>query len=194
MLPIRVLKMKETARIVTLFGLLFALSLTCYSKPKDVLGWRGARWGMSDKDIVKVFGSRAEKLRQLELYGSGHLGYIIPGIKLKGQTFTALFQMAGGRTAGAVDTLSEVHVRLDQTESRVPRDDVFNSLGSLLTQQYGAPDSRKDERPSETPIRFLHLSRTWRFPTTTVQLLCAWDRYSSKITIRYFPTDGKAEW
>lgn len=181
--------MKQLARAVTLLMLLVSVSWPCYSKPKDVLGWQRTRWGMYDEDIVRVFGSKAEKLPQLELYGSGHLGYVVPGINLKGQRYSAYFQMDG---AGK---LSEVDVRLDQMESRVPRDDVFNSLESLLTHQYGVPDSKKDERPSETPIKFLSLRRTWRFPTTTVELLCDWDNdHRSGVMIRYFPSNVKTEW
>lgn len=181
--------MKQIARIAILVVVLLTLSSTTYSRPEDVLGWEGTRWGMSGEDIVKLFGGRVEKQPEFQLYGSGVLGYIVAGIIIKGELYAAYFQMDGA------DKLSEVHVRLQQMESPVPREDVFQSLEALLTEQYGAPDNRTDERSPKTSIESLNLSRTWRFPTTTVELSCSWDRIDSRsfsgVRIDYFPSRGK---
>jgi len=180
--------MKRLAQIVPLFGLFFALSSVCYSQPKDVLGWQDARWGMSDSDIAATFGIKLQKQRETTLYGyNGTLSYILPGIKLNGQEFSAYFQMAA-----ATDTLKGVYVVLDQRRSQVPREDVFNALESSLTLKYGPPHRKKDERPTKTPIEFVSLSRTWKFPTTTVGLSCQWNSdNSSQVVIHYFPSNLK---
>ena len=181
--------MNHIARTVTSFGLLLAFSQVGSSGPKDLFGWQGTRWGMSSQEIVKVFGSKAKKLPRWQLYGDGYLEYIVPGINLKGGMYTAYFMMDAGSSK-----LREIHLRLDQMESPVPRDDVFDGLNSLLTHQYGAPTRKDDERSPEVPIKSLRLSRTWKFPTTTVELFCQWDSgHSSLVTIRYFPSKLKSD-
>jgi hypothetical protein len=184
---VRIFEMKQTARVVSLFGLLFALSSACFSRPKDVLGWELARWGMTDQDIVRVFGSKAKKQPDFEQYGSGLLGYIVTGINLRGHRYAAYFRMDEGK-------LGEVDVRFQQMQSRVPREDLFNGLESLLTHRYGAPDGKTDERSSEKPIKFLSLVRTWRFATTTVELSYGWNEpSSSNLMVRYFPSNAREE-
>src|SRR5258708_6552003 len=161
--------MNPTTRAAAVFGLVIALTSVGHSKPKDVPGWRSARWGMTTAQLVQALGSQAQKQPTWELYGDGSYEYLVPGIKLQGQSFTGFLVMNQEGKLGAVD------VRLDEMESSVPREDVFNKLESLLTKRYGAPDSKKDERPSKAPIQTLTLSCTCRFPTTTLNPRCYCD-------------------
>jgi hypothetical protein len=178
--------MKKTGRILILFWLWLALSAPCYSQPKDVLGWQDARWGMSEKDIVRVFGSKLRKLPKRKAFLKWHVDYVIPEFELENNIYTLFFQMDDD-----TNKLAQVLIRLNEQESRIPREQTFNSLESLLAREYGAPSDKRDDRYSFL-VKFhgIDLNRTWKFPTTTVELGYGWDDqiYASLLTIRYFPT------
>jgi len=165
---------------IALFAILFSVPASSQSKPKDVLGWEGIRWGMTAEDIPTLFGSRAKRVPSVELYGDWYYLYTVP-VNLKGQTYTAILLM-DHLTA----KVARVDIRLDQYESPVPRGDVFNSLEAMLTQQYGQPDSKKDERQTDQR----RIGRTWKFQTSTVELWLYWhnDDHSSNVGISYYPT------
>lgn len=165
---------------IALFVILFGVTASGQSKPKDVLGWEGTRWGMTAEDIAKLFGSRAQRVPSVELYGKWYYLYTVPVI-LTGQTYTGILLMDS-----ATNKLVRVEIRLDQYESPVPREDVFNALDGMLTQQYGQPDSKKDYRRSDPS----GIGRTWEFPTSTVELFLYWykDDHSSNVGIKYYPT------
>jgi hypothetical protein len=170
-------------RIVTIAFvlILFSLAASSQSKPKDVLGWEGSRWGMSAEDISKLFGSRAERVPSIEVYGDWYYLYTVP-VSLKGQTYTAILLMDY-----ATAKLVRVDIRLDQYKSPMPREDVFNALDAMLTQQYGQPDSKKDENKTDQRRN----GRTWKFPTSTVELWLYWDNdnhQDSNVGISYYPT------
>ena len=46
----------------------------------------------------------------------------------------------------------------------------------------------KDAHPDD--FKFIHLRRSWRFKTTTIELAYGWDSQidASLLTVRYFPT------
>lgn len=157
----------------------------CYSQPKDVAGWENSRWGMSDKDLVAAFGSRLQKLPKREAFLGWHSDYVI-STESGGGVYTVFFQMASD-----TNKLSQVLVRLNEMESKTPREDVFNLLASSLGNDYGKPTAQTNERYRFlTKFNGMALSRTWKFPTTTVELGYDWDDqiYASTLTIRYFPT------
>ena len=178
--------MKESAVTVTLLGVVLVLSPPCYSRQKDVFGWQSARWGMSNEDIVRVSGSRLKKLPKSEVFLGMHVDYVIPEFDLQGKKFTVYFQIDD-----ATNKLSQILIRLNEQKSRVPRKEIFNSLESLLTREYGKPlDKRDDTRSSSIDFSFVDLTRTWKFRTTTIELAYGWDNQidASLLTIRYFPT------
>ena len=152
-----------------------------YSQAKDVLGWENSRWGMSDKDLVAAFGSRLQKLPKREAFLKWHTDYVI-STQSGGVVYTVFFQMADD-----TNRLSQVLVRLNEMESKTSREDVFKLLASSLGHDYGEPTAQTNER-----YRFLSkfngmaLSRTWKFPTTTMELAYDWDDqiYASTLTIR----------
>lgn len=173
--------MKRIATLA-LVSLLFSLAASTQSKPKDVLGWEGTRWGMTAEEIAKLFGSRAERVPSVEVYGNGYYLYTV-ATNLKNQTYTAILVMDY-----ATAKLSRVDVRLDQYQSPAPREDVFKALDAMLTEQYGAPDIRTDQSSSNE----VHLSHVWKFQTSTVELWLYWDNrdrpVSSNVGISYYPT------
>ena len=59
------LQVEGAAITVTLLVMLL-LSPPCYSQEKDVFGWEGARWGMSNEDLVRAFDARLKKLPKSE--------------------------------------------------------------------------------------------------------------------------------
>lgn len=76
-------------------------------------------------------------------------------------------------------------------KSRVPREQLFENVASLLARKYGNPKKLDDSQfhPSDK-VKIIDMSRIWKFPTTTVELGYTWDDqiYASLLTIRYFPT------
>ncbi len=185
-LMVRNIEMMKINRILSLLGLLFLLSAPGFTQPKDVLGWQDARWGMSEKDIISVFGLKAKKLPERQLFLGRYVDYAIPEFVIAGKMFTVFFQMDNDS-----NKLSQVLVRFNEMKSRTSREDIFNRLVSSLAREYGAPSVKSDERQSFL-VKFnrIRLNRTWKFPTTTVELNYGWDSqiYASLLTIRYFPT------
>ena len=160
--------------------------VTCRAQQRDVLGWENSRWGMSETNLVNTFGSRLTKLPEPKSFLNLDTNHVAT-LELAGEPFTVFFQM-NKRT----NTLSQVLVRLNEMESRLPREELFNKLDSQLTRQYGSATSRSNERNFISTIKSVYLSRTWKFPTTTLELYYGWDSqiYASLLTIRYFPTDA----
>lgn len=183
--------MKETAVSLALLGLLCMLSFLCYSQQNDVAGWEQFRWGMSNEDIVRVAGPRLKKLPKSEVFLGMHVDYVIPQFQLEGENFTIYFQIDN-----ATNKLSQILIRLNQQKSRLPREEIFNSLESFLARQYGKPmDKRDDRRSSSIDFSFVDLTRIWKFPTTTIELAYGWDNQidASLLTIRYYPTKARQQ-
>jgi hypothetical protein len=173
-------------KAILLAAALLLSGVTCRAQQQDVLGWENSRWGMSETNLVTTFGSRLTKLPEPKSFLDLHTNHVAT-LKLAGEPFTVFFQM-DNRT----NSLSQVLLRLNEMESRVPREELFNKLDSQFTRQYGSRTSRSDERDFKSTIKSVYLSRTWKFPTTTVELYYGWDSqiYASLLTIRYFPTDA----
>lgn len=182
------LQVKGAAITVTLL-VLHLLIPPGYSQQKDVFGWEGARWGMSNEELVSAFDERLKKLPKRELFLGLHVDYVIPEFKLQGKEFTVYFQISN-----TTKKLSQILIRLIEQESPEPREKIFSNLESWLNRQYGKPQDLIDERRrSSDGFLFIDLTRIWRFPTTTVELGYSWDNQvdASLLTIRYFPTRVK---
>ena len=179
--------MKRLAKILFILTLLLFVSASCYARPKDIVGWQGARWGMSENDILRTFGSQLTKLPKRERFAGRHVDYVIKDFSLEGNVYTVFFQMDG-----QTDKLGQILIRLNEMETRTPRGDAFNHLALLLTARFDTPTEKSDQTFDETIINYrsMYLTRTWRFPTSTVELYYGWDNqiYASLLSIRYFPT------
>jgi hypothetical protein len=176
---------KYYRQILSLLGLILALSASGSSQT-DLAGWRAARWGMSDSDILRTFGTQLKTLSKPQRFREQHVDLIIPDLKINDHLFTVFFKM-DDRT----DKLIEVLIRLNEMKSRNRRDDLFSELEMVLTKDYGAPGSKVNKK--ETPLakyEYWDLRRIWRLPTTTVELDYLWDNssYASTLGIKYFPT------
>jgi hypothetical protein len=178
--------MKTAAVTIRLFLLLLVLISPCYSQERDVLGWQDTRWGMSNEDIERVYGSKLKKLPKPEKFLAWHADHVIPEFELESEKFTVFFQIDN-----ATNKLSQVLIRLNEQKSQIPREEIFSRLESMLVREYGSPlDKRDDRRSSVIDFSFVELSSKWRFPTTTIELAYGWDNQidASLLTIRYFPT------
>lgn len=182
----RIPELRNFTRIFLALGLLFILGSNCVAQRRDILGWAGARWGMSEAELLKAFNSRLKKLPSRMEFMAQYADYVIPEFKLKGESFTVYFQMDK-----STNKLSQVLVRLNEQVALTPREQLFNRLASSLSREYGKPTGQKDERYSfMQKYKGIELERTWKFPATTVELGYGWDDqiYASLLTIRYFPT------
>ena len=182
----RIPEMRNIIKVFLTVGLLFVFCSDCFPQRRDVPGWQDARWGMSEAELLRVFNSRLKKLPEREAFLAWYADYVIPEFKLEGESFAVYFQM-DKRTG----KLSQVLVRLNERVARTPREKLFNALASSFAREYGKPSEQKDERYSfKQKYKGVELGRTWKFPTTTVELSYGWDDqiYASLLTIRYFPT------
>ncbi|HSP64403.1 MAG TPA: hypothetical protein VLQ90_15540, partial [Pyrinomonadaceae bacterium] len=107
-------------RAFTLVALTLLLAPFCFSQPRDVLGWETARWGMSNQNLVSAFGTRLQKLPKPLTFLKWHADYVLTR-EIDGRTYTVFFQMAND-----TNKLSQVLVRLNEMESRTPREGIFN--------------------------------------------------------------------
>ncbi len=178
--------MKNIGRVAIAAAVLLTLSAPCYTqrRARDVPGWESTRWGMSEAEILSVFGSRLRKLPKREKFLNLHVDYVIPEYELEGGTYTVFFQMDN-----KTEKLSQVLIRLYEQKVRTPRVEIFDSLAASLKQQYGEPDGKKDDSYSFGKFKGVEMSRTWKFPTTTIELGYDWDNqiFASLLTISYSP-------
>ena len=141
---------------------------------------------MSENDITKLFGSRLYRLPARDEFVGLYVDYVIPDFRLDGNIYTVFFQMNH-----PTNKLDQILIRLNEMETRNPREDAFNNLDRLLTNQYGVP-RKSDQKWSEPILKYqsMYLTRTWKFRTSTVELYYGWDNqiFASLLSIRYFPT------
>ena len=177
--------MNDRFKIAVAVALLILGSTFVSAQSRDILGWQGTSWGMSQRDLEDLFGSRLQKLPKREAFFWRHVDYVIPEFLLDGNTYTVFFQM-DDRT----NKLDQVLIRLNEMETRNPREEEFNRLDRLLTKEFGNSTEKSDEKHSEPLVKYrsMYRSRTWKFPSSTIELYYGWDNqiYASLLSIRYF--------
>jgi hypothetical protein len=85
---------RRSLRGVTLALAVGAAIATAHGAEKDVLGWEGARWGMDESEISRVFSSRV--LVPLAAGRSGETALNIPGYVFLGCPFDVSFRFVDG--------------------------------------------------------------------------------------------------
>lgn len=141
------------------FGLICALPT--FGQQKDVQGWREAKWGMTENEILEAFKGEAVRLDKIEEWGQLNL-YAFIGINnydIDGNKYGVYFAM--DKTA---KTLKRIQIYLLDTTSGLVRNR-FRDLEKLLTEKYGAP-SFKDA--SDKILNKIVVS--WNFPSTIIEL------------------------
>jgi hypothetical protein len=143
----------------------FALALALaagrtIAQPADIEGWRGARWGMTEAALERVFGDRLARLPGRWIYGGAYATRLIEEVSIGDQRFRAIFQM--NEETGRLQQV------LLETVRRPGQEAAFHSTLAALRRAYGAPDgSCGVPRAGGGP---LSLELWWRFPTTTAHL------------------------
>ncbi len=141
------------------FGLICALPT--FGQLKDVQGWREAKWGMTEDEILKAFKGEAVHLDkaqdwdQLNLYAS--IG--INNYDINGDKYNVYFAM--DKTAKTLKMI-QIYAADKQYGLFQMR---FKNLEPIFTEKYGAP-SFKDNSD-----RIVNKSVVaWYFPSTKIEL------------------------
>ena len=130
------------------------------ARPADVEGWQGARWGMTEEALERVFGDRLARLPGRWHYGNAYATRMIEDVSIGGQRFRAMLQM-NARTHRLQQVLLE-------TVRRPGQEEAFHATLESLRAAYGAADgSCGVPRAGGGP---LSLELWWKFPTTVVHL------------------------
>jgi hypothetical protein len=125
---------------------------------QELDGWRAAKWGMTEADVLAAFAGEATRLEKPEEFRSGDIGKVeIPKYEVQSTKYRVRF---GFDDKGALSLV--VIGPPDNGTVGVSHESAFRSLESLLTEKYGKPTSAKDEVPTRT--------RMWRFPRTVISL------------------------
>jgi len=85
--------MRDTVRLVLSTCLVLLYPITVFPQHRDVRGWQGTRWGMAERDLIGLFGSRLTRLTKPERFYQAHVDYTIANIEMGGEPFTVHFQM-----------------------------------------------------------------------------------------------------
>ena len=171
-------------------GLLFVVILLfdhALAQPKDVLGWREARWGMTEEQLLETFKGEIRRLPKQVSYSEGDYATLgINNIKIARGAYNARFIM-------------DAHTKTLKTVQIVPATDCeksitsFKSLEMLLMKKYGSPSYKGDLSTKDFSKRVKghkDLVTKWYFPTSSIDLNYLEDRSTSFkfLTLNYRPT------
>jgi hypothetical protein len=153
--------MKTLALIICL-----TIAALAQQQPRDVQGWRQAKWRMTEAQVLDAFKDEAIALdKDRQTSGKEHHATIaIPKMGVEGITLTARFQFDN-----VTNLLDEV--ALEPIDAKpYPARSYFERLEPLLIAKYGTPSHRTspDEVHESWGAKSVHV--TWNFPTTTIKL------------------------
>lgn len=153
--------------LIAAVPVLFATAaLAQVPEAQDPDGWRAAKWGMTEAEVLSAFPGEVERLKKPERLVNGPnctLG--IPTYRIQSMEYGVMF---GFDEQGGLSL-----VRIAPSDEGVPHLAAFGVLENLLTEKYGKPTSTKDD---------VGRSRMWRLPRTVVSL-----------TYLSFPQIGKSK-
>lgn len=130
--------------------------------PPDVLGWGATRWGMSRAELAAAIGPSLVSLKTPLIYGKLVARDTLPGLRLAGRPFVAIFQLDP-----ATEALAQVLLRY-RGDFPMPAD--FIAVRDLLKAEYGPPGERRNERDYSGSFPSFRLESRWRFPSTEIAL------------------------
>jgi hypothetical protein len=146
---------------------------------KDVIGWQQSWWGMTDEELVQVFGNNLKKLPKRGLYHGMYANYAIENYRVGTDVLRVVFQM-NNKTR----RLAQVLISSEEFPTDSVYLSAFERLEELLSQKYGPVRYKQDKNES-----LVRRERQWVFPTTTIELSYVFiPGVSNSVTIRYFPT------
>ncbi len=161
-MPTWVSTLLEKKILLAAIGLVtLSVSLAGAEPPKDVEGWRQARWGMTESQILEAFKGEAIRLDKVDKSPGDNL-YASVGIinfNISGKLFYVRFLM---------DDYNKVLKRIYITYKKASIID-FNNLKTMLIDKYGQPQSVDKDKDSYGNI----YGATWIFATTIIELRLA---------------------
>lgn len=126
---------------------------------KDVEGWRQARWGMTETQILEAFKGEAIRLDKIDKYYNHYASVGINNINISGKLFNVRFLM---------DDYSKVLIKINITpvDKRGASISDFDDLKKRLIEKYGQPSFDNDRREQSTNKSEV----TWNYPTSIIDL------------------------
>ncbi|MGD8228497.1 MAG: hypothetical protein PVH82_03100 [Desulfobacteraceae bacterium] len=144
------------------------LPLQISARVEDVRGWNEARWGMTERDIEKVFKGRVEQRRDpiIDKQEGIYVSQEINDLTFANTKFTVSFVMDE-----KTNQLREVVLTPKGSHFRV----LFELLEKKLVTKYGPVTFRDKEdvdmeRLGKNGYGQDQISRVWRFPSTLITL------------------------
>jgi hypothetical protein len=145
------------------------IACTCFAEqpPKDVEGWRTAKWGMTAGEILNAFPGEAKetppaKDRHGKIVGTGRIE--IGGLSVNEVKMSARFEFSR-------DTGGLTRIMLTPTGMELMLGDLFyKAMLPLLMEKYGQPTVKSE--PQRGPNGAVTSeSSIWSFPSTTIELV-----------------------
>jgi hypothetical protein len=141
------------------------LGATAQTPPKDVNGWRDAKWGMTEEQLKEAFKSEVTLVPEPSVNGDLHSFFAIPVYEIAGTKFKVVFSLDND-----TKTLKAVTMRPTNASDAFYPQALFKRLEALLTEKYGSPTRRtrpedKQDTPSMTSV-----DAVWEFASTKISL------------------------
>jgi hypothetical protein len=146
-------------------SVLLVPKIEAQSQVKDVPGWREAKWGMTEGQVLAAFKGEALMLdRDKQIQGDKvHASISIPKLEVEGIMLVAKFRFDNDSNKLEWVTLEPVD------DPPYPTQPYFERLEPLLTSKYGQPSYKTSAAESRTS-NGMFMSIGWNFSTTDIEL------------------------
>ncbi|MHB8158204.1 MAG: hypothetical protein ACYDEQ_12545 [Desulfocucumaceae bacterium] len=170
--------MKKIIKIFVPVIFFCLLSYTVSAQNQDITGWQEARWGMSETEIIKIFGSSLTKLNKQEIYAGMHTDFVINNYVIENIKFRVSFRMSDATNKLVEVALAKSDIGTSQDNS------LFNNLASLLIRKYGQSQRETNDNDKQTI--------EWTFPSTSIILSYSFNKTFKMdlLSIRYISNKG----
>lgn len=128
-------------------------TITVQGQQKDVKGWREAKWGMTEDEIIKAFKGEAIHLEKIEDWPDFYAPVGINDFMIEGEPYKVRFLMSKSKKV-----LQQVSIFAEGGFFNLR----YKKLEQLLTEKYGAPSFKNVSDDKSTVA--------WNFPFTIIEL------------------------
>ena len=147
---------RVTKRFLLFFSVILMFSILNASE--DVLGWRNTKWGLNEQEILNLFPKEAIKLKQAINYDDFYAPIAILNYEIAGDQYDVHFLF--NRKTDKLEGINILPVEKKPESLRT----MFFQLEQLLTEKYGTPSLRQeDKKINQTKI-------FWQYPSTVIKL------------------------
>jgi len=149
--------MKKRFVILLIFFFIATSGPYAQAQQKDVKGWRDARWGLNEDQLLALFKGEAIRLNEVVEYKEWYAAIAIPNYEISDYEYTVHFLMDKKNK-----TLEQVNIiATSKTLESIYK--AFSQLEKVLREKYGPPSFRND---GETDTRDV----IWNFPSIIIDL------------------------